>query len=179
MTDKILILGWGRCGKDEAGAFFHDHLGLGYCGSTSWAALPLLASFLDRPAQLLWEQRHQNRQLWKDTLDGWRVGDPSLLIRRALDGTPTGRVVTGVRDKCEIDAAKEKNLFTHYLWIERPGVPQDSTVTFTAADCTDLVRNNGTLRAFHVALLKWSLVANLRDLRHSKYACELFADFDP
>jgi hypothetical protein len=178
-SSKILVLGWGRSGKDAAGAFFNDHLGLRYCGSTSWSALPLLAEHWGRPDQLVWEERHQNRQLWKDTLDEFRKGDPTLLIRRALLRDPRGRVVTGVRDRCEVLAAKEQKMFKHVLWIERPGTPPDPTVTFDASDCTDFVRNDGSLRRFHRNLVVWALAAQVEGLKPSPYASELSHEPNP
>jgi hypothetical protein len=176
---KILVLGWGRAGKDAAGAFFNDHLGLRYCGSTSWSALPLLAEHWGRPDQLVWEERHQNRQLWKDTLDGFRKDDPTLLIRRALLRDPRGRVVTGVRDRSEVLAAKEQKMFKHVLWIERPGIPPDPTVTFSASDCTDFVKNDGSLRRFHRNLIVWAFHASVESVTLSDYAKDVFADLDP
>lgn len=173
MKPRILIVGWGRSGKDEAGAFFHQHCGLSYAGSTSWAALPLMAKFLDLPEQLAWEQRHEHRQFWKDTCDKFRADDPLLLIKRALE---SGRqCVTGIRDKVEIDAAKAAGIFKHILWIDRPGIPPDFTVTFTEADCTDYVRNDGSLRRFHRNLVVWALSVGITDV----YPEDLLADLDP
>lgn len=191
MSNKLLIVGWGRCGKDEAAGFFNDHLGLPYAGSTSWAALPLMAEKLKLHPQLAWERRHNDRQFWKDSCDVFRKSDPLLLVRRALStplrpcysaedgrflgGAVFGTVVTGIRDVVEITAARKENIFRNILWIDRPGIPCDPTVTFTPGDATDYVRNDGDLRQFHRNLTRWAVYANL-NYTPSHYAMELLLD---
>lgn len=176
MKAKLLLVGWGRAGKDCAAEFMNDHLGLPYAGSTSWAALPLMATFLNVHPQTAWEHRHENRQLWKDTCDGFRAKEgPLFLVRRALE---SGQVVTGVRGKSEIVAARESGWFRHIVWIERPGLPLDETVGFGPGDCTDYIRNDGSLRRFHRNLTTWACSVGL-DNDLSPYAEELLGDLDP
>lgn len=148
---KILIVGWGRSGKDEAGAFLNS-IGLPYGGSTSWNALPDVASALRLHPQIAWETRHKNREFWKSFCDKLRADDPCLLARRALR---EGCVVTGVRDLIEIDKIREEKLFDHILWINRPGTPPDSTVTFGPEKATEIIENDGSLPYFHWKLYQW------------------------
>lgn len=176
MTPRLLIVGGGRSGKDEAARFFNDHLGVPYAGSTSWAALPLMAEALKTHPQLAWEHRHECRQFWKDTLDTLRRDNPLLLVQRALNSG--GRVVTGIRDKVEIDAAKERGIFRNILWIDRPGVPVDPTVTFDASDATDYVKNDGDLRRFHCNLVRWA-IQNGFPVEPSTYAAGLLLEPTP
>lgn len=171
----ICFVGWGRAGKDEAGAFCHEHLGLKYAGSTSWQAIPFMSEFLGRHPMHVWEQRHQHRQMWKDYLDELRRGDETLLIEMALAG---GEVIAGIRGKDEVDAARAKDLFSHVVWVERPGIPRDPTVTFGPEDATDYIRNDGSLRRFHKNIVVWAHSVCL-PVRLSDYATELLADLDP
>lgn len=166
----ILFVGWGRCGKDTAGAFFHQHLGLKCVGSTSWAGVDFMARKLNVPPQIAWDERHNHRQFWKDSLDELRnMSGPATLIRWALfgDSGPKGRVLTGVRDKCEVVAARD--ICKHIVWIDRPGIDPDPTVTFGPGDCTDYVNNSGSLLLFHRLLLRWARTVNL-DIKPSDYA---------
>ena len=174
--NKILIVGWGRCGKDEAAAFLHEHCGISSTGSTSWAALPLMARLLNQPQQKAWDERHKYRQVWKDALDDFRKCDPLLLINKALE--TGGQCVTGIRDKCELDAAKAAGIFRRILWIDRPGIPRDPTVMFEAKDCTDYVKNDGSLERYHHNLVKWTIAAGLVTFL-SDYALEVLNDHDP
>lgn len=145
---KVLFVGWGRAGKDEAAAYLAKITGLRYAGSFSWAALPYMAARLGVHPQLAWEQRHQNRELWKKWCDELRVIDQTLLARMALQ---SGDICAGLRDKIEIEAVSEAKLFDQIIWISRPGTPCDPTVTFL--DChpaiTGVIQNLGTLEDFH------------------------------
>jgi hypothetical protein len=154
----VLFLGWGRAGKDEAAAYVASRTQLRYGGSTSWAALPHMASFLGVHPQVAWETRHTRRQLWKDELDRLRISDQCYLARRVLE---QGEVTAGLRDKVEVEAVRAAQLFDHIVWIHRPGVPADPTVTFTSRDCDDIIHNEGTLEEFHQTLdtfiFRWNL----------------------
>lgn len=173
---RLLLVGWGRCGKDCAAEFMDTHLGLRYCGSTSWSALPLMAEKLGQHPQMAWEHRHENRKLWKDYCDEFRRDNPLLLVQRALNSG--GQVVTGIRDRVEILAAKEAKIFRNILWIDRYGVPVDSTVTFDASDATDYVKNDGDLRRFHCNLVRWAIQSGF-PIEPSTYAAALLLEPTP
>lgn len=153
MRGNILIVGHGRSGKDTAAEFLHGRGSLRYAGSFSWFALPFMAEHLGLPPQLAWERRHQNRKEWFDYCNWLRRDDPLFLARLALK---SGNVVTGLRDRVEMDAARASGLFSSILWIHRPGNPVDPTVKFTAADSTDYLVNDGTLPAFEARVLRWA-----------------------
>jgi len=55
----------------------------------------------------------------------------------------------------EMDAARASGLFEAILWIDRD-VPVDPTVTFDRSDCTDHLRNDGTLEDFKLNLKLWA-----------------------
>jgi hypothetical protein len=147
------FVGFGRSGKDEAGAFLHT-LGIRYGGSTSWQALPFMSEKLGLHPLRAWETRHQHRQVWKDYLDELRRGDETLFMEMAL---ATGDIITGIRDRAEIEAAKQKNLFDRIVWVHRPNTPPDPTVTFGPADCDEEIYNAGTLEQYHDGLRLWAL----------------------
>jgi len=152
---RILFVGWGRTGKDEGAQYCEAHLGLRYGGSTSWAAKEDVAAALGVHPMTAWEQRHNNRQFWKDYCDWLRRDDPCLLIRRAL---ATGDVVAGIRDRIEFLSAMKERLFDAVYWVNRPGTPEDFTVTFTQDDVLAaggiILENSGTLREYHRLVLK-------------------------
>lgn len=149
----ILFCGWGRAGKDEAATFLSKITTLRYAGSTSWAGLPHMAKFLGVHPQQAWEERHQNRELWKTELDRLREIDQCLLARLVLE---TGDISAGIRDKKEIDAIKAERLFDRIVWISRVGILMDPTVTFSSIDCDEVIHNNGTLADFHRTLVDWA-----------------------
>lgn len=145
---KVLFVGWGRAGKDEAAAYLAKITGLRYAGSFSWAALPYMAARLGIHPQLAWETRRQNRELWKKWCDELRAVDQTLLARMALHN---GDICAGLRDEIELDAVYAAKLFDRIIWVERHGIPEDPTVTFTKNHpaINEILHNNGTLEQFH------------------------------
>jgi len=154
---RICIVGYGRHGKDEAALTLHGLGNLRYFGSTSWAALPDMAEVLDLPQQVAWETRHSNREFWKSHCDYLRRDDPLYLIRKVL---ARGNICAGIRDKVEIQAAIDQQIFDAVVWIERPGFPADATVTFTRELATSTIINNGTLKEFHAKVKSWAYRMN-------------------
>lgn len=146
---RILFVGYGRAGKDEAAFYISSKTPLRYAGSFSWAALPHMANFLGLHPQVAWDTRSKHRETWKNELDRLRKTDQCFLARKVL---ATGEVTAGLRDKAEIDAVKAEKLFDHIIWIHRPGIPVDPTVTFGPQDCDFCLYNNGTLDDFHKLL---------------------------
>lgn len=166
MNKRILICGFGRCGKDTAAEMLEKITRIPYAGSTSWAAKELVARRLGVHPQVAWHTRHQHREAWKVECDDLRKNDQTLLIRRALESVNEDKsagilagwtgIVAGVRDRLELRASKEEKIFNHILWIERPGVPRDFTVTFDMEDCDETVVNDGTLDDLQSKLFLWA-----------------------
>ena len=155
---KILFCGYGRAGKDEAAAYLAKITGLRYAGSFSWAALPYVAARLGIHPQVAWETRHEHRKQWYDYCNELRASNPTILARRVI---VQGDVAAGLRDKIELDAVRAAKLFDHIIWVDRPGIPADPTVTFTREDCTGMIYNGGTLEDFHRQLKDWAEMIDL------------------
>lgn len=148
---KILFCGYGRAGKDEAAAYLAKITGLRYAGSFSWAALPYVAARLGQHPQVAWETRHNHRRQWYDYCNELRATDPTILARMVL---AQGDIAAGIRDKVELEAVKAASLFDRVIWIERPGIPEDPTVTFTKNHpvINEILYNSGTLEQFHKSI---------------------------
>jgi hypothetical protein len=163
---RILVVGYGRAGKDTAAHLLEKITGIPYAGSTSWAAKEYMARKLGVHPQVAWETRHQHRELWKRLLDEARESDQTLLIRWALESVNEDRssgilagwrgICAGVRDRAELLAAKEQKIFHHILWIHRAGTPVDPTVTFTCEDCDTVILNHGNLDDLRHLLFSWA-----------------------
>jgi hypothetical protein len=146
----ICFVGWGRSGKDEAASTLDGVGPMKFCGSTSWQALPFIARKLRVAPQIAWETRHQNRQFWKDYCDWLRRDDPAFLIRLALEA---GNIVSGIRDRVEIEQARKEKLFDRIVWIDRPGTPVDPTVTFGSEMADFVIINAGSLESYRQRVL--------------------------
>lgn len=167
---KILFVGDGRAGKDEAAIFLGRITQLRYAGSFSWAGLPHMARVLGVHPCQAWEERHKNRELWKQELDFIRTTDQCFLARLVVQ---SGDIATGLRDIKEINAVKAERLFDRIVWIDRPGNPKDPTVTFTAADCHETIVNDGTPEQYHDKLFAWA-VNNRLPLKRTDETVALF-----
>ncbi len=152
-SGNLLIVGWGRHGKDTAAMALHGWGDLVYAGSTSWQALPFMAKVLGVPEQIAWDERHNNRVRWWQECNKLRLQDPLFLVKRALQNA---NIVAGLRDDVEMKAAKASGLFKAILWVERPGVPEDPTVTFKKEDCTDFLLNDVGLNTFKARVRNWA-----------------------
>jgi len=166
MIKRILVVGYGRCGKDASAFLLQNITGIPYAGSTSWSAKELVAKKMGMHPQVCWENRHANRERWKSICDGLREEDQTLLIRLALASVNEDKssgllagwrgIVAGVRDGKELFAAKAENLFHHIIWIDRPGTPVDPTVTFEDFDCTSVIVNDGDIDDLNSKLFLWA-----------------------
>lgn len=148
---KLLIVGYGRHGKDYAAEALSVITHLRYGGSTSWAALPDMSAYLGVHPQVAWERRHQHRKEWYDHCNELRSKDPLTLVRRVL---ACADIVCGIRDKVELQACRESGIFEKIIWVDaslrHPGV--DPTVTFGPEDCDMVVYNNLDREAFNFQL---------------------------
>lgn len=166
MNKRILVVGFGRAGKDASAFLLQNITGIPYAGSTSWSAKEIVAKKLGMHAQVCWENRHSNREHWKSICDGLRVDDQTLLIRLALASVNEDKssglisgwrgIVAGVRDRLELEAAKNEKIFDHILWIARPNIPPDPTVTFSAMDCDEIIFNDGDIDDLRSKLFVWA-----------------------
>lgn len=168
---KVLFVGYGRAGKDEAAQFCESHLGLRYGGSFSWHAKEDMARLLGVHPMTAWETRHKNRQFWKDECDKLRANDLTILAKRAL---ATGDICAGLRDKVELDAVVAEGLFDRIVWVNNPRVPVDMTVTYTREDVLALpngseIINDGDLKLYHKRVLLFFHRAK-ETLKLSEYA---------
>lgn len=157
---KIAILGYGRAGKDEAGAWLGRNTPLIYTGSTSQVLCPLIAIELGISEEEAWNTRHANREYWFEFGNNYRKGDPAKIARKCLLASD---MVIGLRDKEELQACKDARLFDLIIWIHRLGTPVDPTVTFSRNDCDLIIDNVGTLKEYHQKLHKLAKFAGLEN----------------
>ena len=140
--NMIAFCGHGRSGKDTAAYAFSKITGLRYAGSMSWLNKSVVAKALDLPEQTAWETRHQRRMDWYNILNDYRKEDPAKLIRESMG---FGQVISGIGDFCELQAGVSEGLIKFSIWIHRPGIENDPTVTYTSSHCTHSLANDGDL----------------------------------
>lgn len=155
---RIALCGMGRAGKDTAGEYLGRITELRYVGSLSQILCPLIAEEQGVTPEEAWANRHAQRVFWYEWANEYRKHDPARLIKESLS---KGEIVVGVRDRRELFAARDEGLLDQVVWIERPGVPVDPTVTYTQADCDVTIYNTSDLAALYAKLQRWALFSRL------------------
>jgi hypothetical protein len=153
---KLALIGRGRAGKDEAGAWLTEHTHLKSNGATSihllphvvWAKYGLRPGYLAYPdlARQAYVTRHDDRMFWFELGVKLRNVDPGILVRPALEGA---HLLIGCRDPREIEYARAHQMVDLVAWVERAAAPPDPTVNFGPALADVVIENNGSLAEFH------------------------------
>ncbi len=138
----IAFCGHGRSGKDTAALMFSKLTGLAYSGSMSWSGKGVVAKALGIPEQIAWDTRHQRRLEWYNILKDCRDNDPTWLVKLCLS---QAEVISGIRDLIELKSSLEKGYVKYAIWVDRPGIDPDPTVTYNSSDCTHILKNSGDL----------------------------------
>jgi hypothetical protein len=142
---KLLFVGHGRCGKDEAGIWFGRNTTLKFAGTTSKYLCPFVAEHLGIPEHEAYQKRHDPgmREVWWDIGKRVRFNDPGVLLRTAF---ANGDVSGGVRDYEEAVRAHEHCDLV--VWINRD-VPVDPTVEFDSSMADIVIENLWGLPEYH------------------------------
>jgi hypothetical protein len=124
---KVLFVGPSQSGKDTAALMYCEETGATYAGSMSRVIAPVVAERLGITADEAYERRHECRSLWFDIGNELRSENPTALLDA---GFANGDVLTGARNKAEVQLAASLNLADLIVWVERPGVDVDPTLEF-------------------------------------------------
>lgn len=153
---RISICGHGRCGKDTAAEYLSTITPLRYVAGTSYWARHIVFSRLPWYLRLwywtperAWKHRHKRRMFWAKCIGEYNRDDPVKLYRDCLADQ---EILTGIRWKSEQAACRRAGIADLWVWIDRPGITIDPTMTFGQEDCDVAIVNDGTLEDFHAKL---------------------------
>jgi len=158
MTRKILLVGYGRAGKDEGLSYLAALTRLRNAGCTSVYLAKYVARELGISESEAYKTRHQRRDEWYRIGNQLRENDPGILLREALANGP---LTGGVRDLEEIIEARRCNLVDLIVWVENVRAPTDTTVKFGPEHCDVIIQNNGTLDEYQDKLRRLVAFAGL------------------
>lgn len=164
---KLMLVGHGRAGKDEAGEWFARNTSLTFAGTTSKYLAKYVAAELGVTEDECYATRHDNREKW------WRIGkkvreqDPGCLIRESL---AHGDVIGGVRDLVEVIYARESRCVDLIIWIARNSVSVDPTVEFDSSHCDMIIENHWGLEEYHNRLKRLATALGIYRPRSSTVA---------
>lgn len=166
---KLMVLGFGRSGKDYAAEFLRKEIGLKYYGSSYLAAKIFLFDLLKeekgyKTFEECFEDRHSPgmRQRWYQEISNFNKEDPLRLCKEIYNRVDC---YVGLRRHSELEAAKKfwPNLLC--IWIDaegRVGKESEESCTATKEQADIIIQNNDTLEEFDIKLKKLSYL--LEDL---------------
>jgi hypothetical protein len=143
---KLLIIGYGRHGKDSAGEILARDYGMRSVSSSEFAAqkavFPVVAD-LYADWRACFEDRANHRELWFHAIAAYNLRPGPMLAEQILEGHD---IYTGMRRRAEFK--RSCRLFDAVIWVDRsdhlPPEPAES-MELTAEDAAFVVNNNGAL----------------------------------
>lgn len=144
---KILILGHGQHGKDAVASLFHKHHGLTFI-SSSLAALEVIWPCLQEikgyeTKEEAYEDRRNNRELWKRLISLYNASDHSALCKKIIEKSD---IYVGMR--CNLEYECSKYLFDKIYYIDASEriKEKDSTMLIDYdSELMELIDNNQSL----------------------------------
>lgn len=136
MKSHTLILGHGRHGKDTFADMVRAEYGSRFIVTSSslFAASRVIMPSEFAQAQgytsadAAFASRHHHRAEWFRLIQEYNAADPTRLARDMRDEGASCYI--GMRSTVEFDACLAEGLFTHVVWVERPGMPLESIDSF-------------------------------------------------
>lgn len=156
---KVLILGYGRGGKDTLAEYLRDKYGYKFSSSSLYAAKKFIYKTIKdhlgyNSFEECYNDRHKWRDLWYNLITIYNHKDKSRLASEMLnDGYD---MYVGMRNIDELKACIDKGIFDVIIWVdgtERTGFVEPESSCTVRAEQTDMfniiVDNNGSLAEFY------------------------------
>lgn len=159
---KLLFVGHGQAGKDHALSYLESISVLKNAGTTSFYLAKYVAQRQGVTEAEAYAKRRHHRDLWFNTGNEIREGDPAKLLREAFEA---GDLLTtddelhcvgsgGIRDFAEIKAAK--SVADLIIWVDNMWVPVDTTLKFTARECDIIIPNHWGVAEYNERLYRFA-----------------------
>lgn len=160
MNRKLLIIGYGRHGKDTVAELLRDNMGYKFISSSEfvgrrcvWPQMQEDArdTFGDYPfAYSSFEEcfadRANHRPHWADAISAYNTPDKTRTASEMLDMGYD--IYVGMRRRNELIPVKEKNIFDEIIWVDRsehlPPEPETS-MDIKPTDADTILDNNGSM----------------------------------
>jgi len=166
---KVLLLGYGRHGKDTVAEMLRDHYGLSFTSSSlfcaekvmmpaflrarqEWLSTPLgpetgktSIPMLYDSVEACFNDRHNHRKFWFDEIERFNTPDKASLGKAIF---AEHDIYCGLRSKREFAAVKNSGLYDVCIWVDRSDhvPPEDKSSCTVEPWMADYVLdNNGTL----------------------------------
>lgn len=158
---KFLIIGHGRHGKDTVAELMSKYWGLRFQSSSMAACEIFIYNQLRtwghdyQSLEECFEDRVNNRELWKDLITRYNTPDKSRLCREILHRNGNDAYV-GMRCQQEYEASKP--LFSKIFWVDAcERMPPDPTMGIAKSPEMYNIDNNGNLYDLQVLIRSCSI----------------------
>jgi len=167
---KILLLGYGRHGKDTVAEILESKYGLTFTSSSMVCAEKVMMPVFNRhdgvrqtviyaDVKECFNDRHNHRVTWFKAIEEFNTPDKSALGRIIFEAND---IYVGLRSAREFHAVRNAGLYDVCIWVDRSQhvPPEDrSSCTVEPWMADYVIDNNGTLDelAFNVDALMWGL----------------------
>jgi len=159
-TNKLLIVGSARHGKDSMAEILRDKFGMTFESSSQAAADIFLYDLLKdkygyKTSEQCFEDRMNHRPEWYEAICDYNKEDRARLAKGILQRTDC---YVGMRDRDEIRECIKQGLFDLIIWVDASGrLPEEPSASFNIdKSCADvIVENNGTYEEFYEKVLRF------------------------
>ena len=149
-TMKLLVLGYGRHGKDTVCEILKDKFNLDFQSSSEFCAKLFIYNELKdkygyNNYQECYTDRHNHRAEWFDMIHDYCKHDLARLGRNIFEEHD---IYCGLRNKDEMSAMKAQGIYDYSVWVDRSQhlAPEDGSSMNITSDMADFViDNNGTV----------------------------------
>lgn len=154
---KLMIMGYGRHGKDTVCEILRDDHGMTF-ESSSYAAAehaiyPVLRHLMGyKTIEECYNDRANHRALWYELIKAFNHQDPARLARLIYHNHD---IYCGIRDIDEFRAIKRAKLFDFAVWVDAcERMPVETTKSCTVHWCQAdyILDNNGTEAELRVSI---------------------------
>ena len=158
-TQKLLILGHCRHGKDTMAEIMNEEFGLTFQSSSQAAAdIFLYDALKDKYGYTnsveCFEDRVNHRAEWKEMICDYNKDDRAKLAKGILENSDA---YIGMRDRDEINECMKQGLFDLIIWVDASGrLPLEDASSFNIdKTCTHIiVENNGSYEEFKEKVIR-------------------------
>lgn len=146
---KLLIVGYGRHGKDSVAEMLHRKYGFKFVSSSEFVAQEIIWDqwgWLKYPNfDAMFADRHNHRKAWMEMISDYNTPDKSKTARTMLERGYD--IYVGMRRADELRASR--HLFDYVIWVDRlrflPPETGSMDITRENARPDFVIDNNGTL----------------------------------
>jgi len=150
MNLKLMIIGYGRHGKDTVCDIIRQQYGYTFQSSSMFCAhLFIYETLRDKykyaSLEQCYEDRHNHRSEWYNLIKDYNATDPTLLGRELYNKYD---IYCGLRNSAEFHALRNCGVFDYAIWVDRSNhLPPESPNSISVQPwmANYIIDNNGSL----------------------------------